>query len=153
MSRGGALLSQLIKSSTHAEPCSVFQDHKSRLCPAATSRPPPPTPRHPTDLVAPAPCTLTSTSLSTPQAFHLIRSGCSGGHMDEDFIKLLYKLSACPHLLHRVTVYSCSTLTPSHTMRGLCRWGAGHAPAGCGMQASCSVITVCLRCLFVSMTV
>jgi hypothetical protein len=39
----GALLSQLIKSGTHAEPRSVFQDSESRLHPAA--RLPPTTPR------------------------------------------------------------------------------------------------------------
>ena len=67
--------------------------------------------------------------------------------MDEDLIKLVNKLhdtfsnlGARPHLLHHATVYSCSTLTPSRTVRSLCRWGAGHALAGCGMQVSCPVI-------------
>jgi hypothetical protein len=62
--------------------------------------------------------------------------------MDEDLIKLVNKLQdtfsnlgARPRLALLSTL--CSTLTPSCTMRGFYRRGAGHAPVGCGMQASC----------------
>lgn len=74
---------------------------------------------------------LTSTSLLSPQAFHLIYSSCSGGHHGRGLIKLVIKLQdtfsnpgARPRLLLCVIVYSCSTLTPSHVVCGLCRWTA-----------------------------
>ena len=103
--------------------------------------------------------TLTSTSLSSPQAFHLIYSSCSDGHHGRGPHKAANKLQDTfsnlgvrPHhrLLHRVTIYLSSTLTRSRTMHGLCRWAAGHAPAGCGMQASCPVIMSLQLYLFVS---
>jgi hypothetical protein len=63
--------------------------------------------------------------------------------MDEDLIKLVNRLQdtfanlgARPawSLLHRVTVRLLLNLT-THVMGYPCRWGAGHAPVGCGTQA------------------
>jgi hypothetical protein len=68
--------------------------------------------------------------------------------MDEDLIKLVNKLQdtfsnlgARPrHTYIALLSTLCSTLTLPRAMRGICRWGAGHAPVGCGMQASCRLI-------------
>ncbi len=61
--------------------------------------------------------------------------------MDKDLIKLVNRLQdtfsnlgARPRLTYIALLSThCLTLTLSRMMRGLCRWGAGHAPVGCGM--------------------
>jgi ribosomal protein S30 len=64
--------------------------------------------------------------------------------MDEDLIKLVNKLQdtfsnlgARPPLISHPSrcCPSFAQLELDHVMGGICRWGAGHAPIGCGTQA------------------